>query len=529
MKYFVFRNFTVEPFFNGLDASFSGYEDIAVPDETADVYLWFYLPPYRADSSIAAEEIINYGNLLTLACSRLDVSKPFIAFTMQSIYHIHYQTSAHSLEEAVYGYNRKLYQLEENNLNVKIIPISDFYGRFSEKERIDWKYYFLYQMPLNPKLASHFSTWLCRQFEMIEMKRKKCIVLDLDNTIWGGIAGEDGMAGIQLGNDYPGNAYAFFQKYLLELGKNGILLTVCSKNNETDILEVWEKHSALLLRKEHIVAYRINWHIKPDNIKEIAAELNIGLDSIVFIDDNPAERELVKQMLPQVEVPDFPTQPYLFPEFAKTLTYQYFSAYRLTKEDISKTQQYKENAQRIQFQHQFTDFDNYLRSLEIELTIEPADDFNVERLAQLTQKTNQFNLTTRRYTETDIRNFVRTGGQVYGLRVKDRFGDNGLTGLIITEIKQNKAKIDTFLLSCRILGKKIEDVFIRYILMKLKNSGIDEVEACYITTAKNGHVADFYDETGFKRITEKNDVKTYRLFLDDINFTLSDIYKISEK
>jgi FkbH-like protein len=512
-----------------LDASFSGYEDISFTDETANVYIWFYLPPYRPDNSIAADGILNYSNLLALTLSKHDSSKPFLVFSMQSIYGIHYQTSDHTIEEAVHRYNRRIHQLEEENVNVKIINIEDFYSRFSAEELIDWKYYFLSQMPLNPKLSSHFSLWLSRQLEVVEMKRKKCIVLDLDNTLWGGILGEDGMDGIQLGNDYPGVTYVFFQKYLLELCKNGILLTVCSKNNEADVLEVWEKHPGLILRKEHIVAYRINWNNKSDNIREIAEELNIGLESLVFIDDNPAERELIKQMLPQVTVPDFPAQPYLFPGFVKALTHNHFSTYRLTKDDVSKTQQYRENSKRVQFQHQFADFDNYLRNLEIELTVEPLDGFNLSRIAQMTQKTNQFNLTTRRYMETDIRNFAETGGWVYGLNVKDRFGDNGLTGLIIIEIRQTEAIIDTFLLSCRILGKKIENAFIRFMLMKLKNSGVSKVDACYLKTAKNSQVATFYDDTGFKLKSEKGDVKTYSMNLDTFNFTLSDLYKINEK
>ena len=529
MKYFIFRNFTVEPFFNGLDASFSGYEDISFIDEMATAYIWFYVPKCRPDNAIAAEEILNYSRLMTHILSKRDASKPFFLFSMQSIYNIRYETSACILEEAIYQYNSNLHQLEESHLNVKVINIRDFYSNYSEEELIDWKYYFLYQMPLNPKLSANFSQWLSRQFEMIEMKRKKCIVLDLDNTVWGGIVGEDGMDGIQLGNEYPGNTYIFFQKYLMELSNNGILLAVCSKNNEADVLEVWEKHPCLLLRKEHFVAYRINWNNKPDNIKEIAIELNIGLDSIVFIDDNQAEQALVKQMLPQVEVPDFPAHPYLFPEFAKKLTVNYFGTYRLTKEDVSKTQQYKENTKRIQFQNQFADFDNYLQNLAMELTIESLNDFNIARIAQLTQKTNQFNLTTRRYTETDIRNFAQKGGWVYGLHVKDRFGDNGLTGVIIIEIRQDRAVIDSLLLSCRILGKKIENAFLQYVLMKLKNSGIKKVDACYIQTAKNSQAANFYDDAGFKKEEEKQYVKTYNMFLDEVNLTISDFYKIMEK
>ena len=413
---------------------------------------------------------------------------------------------------------------------MKIIDISGFLNRFSQEQLVDWKFYYLSQIPLNPKLAAEFSIWFKRQQDIIELKRKKCLVLDLDNTLWSGILGEDGLENIKMNETYPGNCFRFFQEYLLQLCKNGVILAVCSKNNELDVLEVWERHPDMLLRKEHIVSYRINWNNKADNIREIAEELNIGLDSLVFVDDNPAERELVKQMLPQVTVPDFPKQPYLFPEFIKYLTDNYFSIYQLTSEDVIKTQQYKENAERRQFQNHFTDFDSYLRSLEIELTIEPASDLNIIRLAQMTQKTNQFNLTTQRYTETDIRNFANNGARIYGLRVKDRFGDSGLTGLIIikNEELKNLVEIDTLLLSCRILGKNIETVFVQYVLMKLKEAGIKNVKANYIKTLKNSQVAEFYEKLEFEVDKFSDTEKQYNLDLDKVNYSISKIYKITE-
>ncbi len=529
MKYFIFRNYTIEPFFEDINASFSGYGDISFIDETADAYIWFYLPPYKVSSDIAAKEISNYSNLLELILSRLDPSKPFLIFSMQLIYSIPYQLSENILEEAICQYNRRIYGISENNLNIKIINISGFYRRFSENELIDWRFYFLSQMSLNPKLANDFSRWFLRQLDIVEMKRKKCIVLDLDNTLWGGILGEDGVEGIKIDGDYPGNAYRFFQQYLMELGHHGILLAICSKNNEEDVLEIWEKYPDLILGKDNIVAYKINWNNKADNIKEIASELNIGLDSMVFIDDSPAERELVRQMLPQVTVPDFPDQPYLFPEFIKGLTEKYFSAYHLTREDLSRMQQYKENFARIQTQGRFADFENYLRSLEMELTVEPLDNVNITRISQMTQRTNQFNLTTHRYTEADILDFAKRKYWIYALRVKDCFGDNGLTGLIILDKKKELARIDTFLLSCRILGRNIEDVFMRYMLMKLKNSGVHKIEASYIGTSKNGQVADFYDRIGFELRNNNEGTKNYYLNLNRFEYNVEDLYLIKEK
>jgi len=527
MKYFIFRNCTIEPFFKGFETNFSGYEDVSFIDNTADAYIWFYFMPYKLNNDIIAGEIAHYGEMFDMVYSNIDKDKIFIVFTMAPLYALNYVTSNAVLEKAIIAYNQKIYAMAEHN-NIKIINIREFYHGFSEEQLVDWKYYFISQMPINPKLVSQFITWFSRQLDVLAMKRKKCIVLDLDNTLWSGILGEDGADGIKMGEDYPGNVYRFFQAYLLELSRMGIILAVCSKNNESDVFNVWENHPDMLLRKDNFSAYRINWNNKADNIKEIAQELNIGLDSMVFIDDNPAERELIKQALPEVYAPEFPAHPYLLPVFIKQLTDYYFSAYTLTQEDFVKAQQYKENAERAQYKNQFTDMGAYLRSLEIKLTIEKLNEFNKARFAQMTQKTNQFNLTTRRYTETEIQSFADNGGLVYGLRVKDKFGDNGLTGLLIVSLEKQTAYIDTLLLSCRILGKDIEYVFVTYILMKLKEIGIQQVLAYYIKTTKNEQVEQFYDKLGFTAKKTLPDCKNYELAFQNKEFSLPDIYTVED-
>jgi FkbH-like protein len=527
MKYFVFRNFTIEPFFKGFEVRFSGYEDVSFIDDTADAYIWFYFMPYKLNTDVAAEEITHYSDLLNMVYSNINRDKTFIVFTMAPVYMLNYITSNTVLENAVLAYNKNVYAMTEY-ANVKIINIEEFYRAFSAEQLIDWKYYFISQMSINPKLAPQFIKWFSRQLEVLAMKRKKCIVLDLDNTLWSGILGEDGVDGIKMGEDYPGNAYRFFQSYLLELSRIGIILALCSKNNNDEVLTVLDNHPDMLLKKDNFSAYRINWNNKADNIKEIALELNIGLDSIVFIDDNPAERELIRQTLPEVSVPEFPMHPYFYPVFVKRLTDEFFNTYALTQEDLVKTRQYKENTERAQYKSQFTDMDDYLRSLEIQLTIEKLNEFNITRFAQMTQKTNQFNLTTRRYTETEIQSLSDNGALVYGLRVKDRFGDNGLTGLIIVIVEKKTAFIDTLLLSCRILGRKIESVFVTFILMKLKEMCIQQVRASYIKTTKNGQVERFYDTIGFtiEKVTPDN--IDYELILENKIFSLSDIYSVEE-
>jgi FkbH-like protein len=375
-------------------------------------------------------------------------------------------------------------------------------------------------------LAPAFKIWFERRIKTITTARKKCLVLDLDNTLWGGVLGEDGISGIKVGGDYPGNAFLYFQEALISLADNGVILTVCSKNNEADVLDAWAKNPFIKLNKKYISAYRINWNNKADNIRELACELNIGLDSMVFVDDNPTERELVRQQLPMVEVPEIPTKPYMLMSFFNQLVSDYFRAYELTEEDKHKTEQYKANAQRNALQHQFTDLSDYIRSLGIEVDVIEANEFNIPRIAQMTQKTNQFNLTTHRYTEADINQFVADGASIYCISVRDKFGDNGITGVIIVERNNTVANIDSLLLSCRILGKNIEVAFVKYVLNMLLADGINTVYAKYIQTAKNHHVAEFYNKIGLKQTAETDGTKEYQLTLCE-PFTIEDYYKIN--
>jgi FkbH-like protein len=315
--------------------------------------------------------------------------------------------------------------------------------------------------------------------------------------------GEEGVANIKIGGDYPGSAFLMFQQFLVKLSENGVILTVCSKNNEQDVLDAWAQNPFIVLKKNHIAACRIGWNNKAQSINELAKELNIGLDSMVFIDDNPTERELIRQTLSTVVVPDFPTQPYLLPHFMEELLNNYFRVYSLTNEDLKKTSQYKANAQRAHEQTKFVDFEAYLTSLNMQLTIEPVNEFTVGRIAQMTQKTNQFNLTGKKYSEDEIRNMMRNKCEMYALSVSDKFGDSGVTGVIILEkIDTQTREIDTLLMSCRILGKQIEYAFLITVLNSLKENGVKFVRACYIPTSKNMQVKDFYEKIGFQRVRQ---------------------------
>lgn len=528
MRSFVYRNNTVEPFFAGWDVCFSGYDDISFVDPTTDNYIWFYQIPFKFEREKLIEEIVAWEDKLDLLLTQIPSYKNLIVISLVDLAPFRLTESDWSVYNVIERYNRHIQELSGTYPNVKVLDFSDFTSRYSSEQLVDWRFYFISQMGLNPKLVPAFSGWLREKMRGVKLQRKKCLVLDLDNTLWGGVLGEDGIQGIQIGGDYPGKAFLCFQEGLVELTKKGIILAICSKNNEQDVLEAWEKNPFIKLTREYISAYRINWQNKADNIRELFQELNIGLDSFVFVDDNPGERELVRQMLPMVEVPDFPRQPYMLPMFLVLLNDSYFKVYSVTDEDEKKVEQYRANANRVREQSKFSDFNEYLRSLDMELKITSLDEFNVSRIAQMTQKTNQFNLTTHRYTEPDLRKFASEGWLIYCLSVKDKFGDNGITGAILLKPYSGAYEIDTLLLSCRILGKGIEHAFLSVILNILNQKGIRELKAFYMPTEKNAQVAFFYDKAGFSLDAQDSLGNKSYLFIIKEKRIIESYYKIKE-
>lgn len=518
---YVFRNNTIEQFL-GAGYQFSGYDDITVPQ--ADEYLWWYQVPLHFDSLRLAEEVRMYAQKLQFVLQQIG-DKPIYVFTLDAIGVRMIEVADTELLSAIDAFNETVYAAAEKS-NVKIVRISEFLSQYAVKDLFDYRYYLTAQMPYNPQLIRPFQAWWKQRKAEVEQKRKKCLVLDLDNTLWGGVVGEDGVEGILLSGSYPGKAFHLWQEGLKELEKSGVMLAICSKNNMADVDEVWAKRDDMLLQKNDFVAIRINWQDKATNIRELAEELNIGLDSMVFVDDNPTERELIKQQFPEVAVPDFPAQPYGLMGLYNVLVENYFGAYRITQEDRAKTTQYIANAQRKQQQAAFTNMEEYLQSLEMRLRIEKVNVATLQRVAQLTQKTNQFNLTTRRYTEADIQRMVDEGADVWTLTVSDKFGDYGLTGVMIVA----DGKIDTLLMSCRVLGKGIEMAFVKKVLSEYNG----EIKAEYIPTAKNQQVADFYERLGMSREKSLNDSLAlndgmmYGVKIEDLDLTIKDYYSIED-
>ena len=340
-------------------------------------------------------------------------------------------------------------------------------------------------------------------------KRKKVLILDLDNTLWGGIIGEDGIDGIKLGEDGIGRAYLDFQKLIKGLKHKGVLLAICSKNNPEDVKEVFDRHKFMELKEDDFVALRVNWGNKIKNIKELSTILNLGLDSFVFIDDNPFERQLVKSELPQVIVPDFPSDPVNLSQWIIDLSFKYFNNTTITKEDKLRTALYQADAKRKELEKSTVTLEDFYKSLEMTTIIKTDNHADFKRIAQLTQRTNQFNLTTKRYSENQILDFMDSQNcKVLSLELNDRFGSNGIVGVLIAKIDGEKSYIDTFLLSCRVIGRMVEDTFLSYLTKVLKDKGVETLIGEYIPTKKNLLVMDLYKKFGFKLIEEKEDKST---------------------
>ncbi|MEC5387195.1 HAD-IIIC family phosphatase [Uliginosibacterium sp. H3] len=339
-------------------------------------------------------------------------------------------------------------------------------------------------------------------------KSRRCLVLDLDNTVWGGVIGDDGMDGIQIAQgDATGEAFLSVQRAALALRERGIVLAVSSKNTDEIARRVFREHPEMLLREEHIAVFQANWNDKASNIKAIAEELSLGLDSFVFLDDNPVERNLVRSELPQVAVPELPEDPALY---ARTLLCAgYFESVAFSEEDRQRAAFYQGNARRVSMLKLATDMDAYLASLAMVMTVQPFDETGRARIAQLISKSNQFNLTTRRYTEADVA-AAAADANMFTLQVRlaDSLGDNGMISVIICRPLGDDWDIDTWLMSCRVLGRKVEQGVLQEILTNARVAGVKRLLGSYIPTERNELVKEHYAKLGFSLLETSADGTT---------------------
>jgi FkbH-like protein len=326
----------------------------------------------------------------------------------------------------------------------------------------------------------------------------KVLICDLDNTLWGGVIGEDGMTGIKVGPEYPGAAFQALQRVLLDLSRKGILLALCSKNNLDDAMEAIDKHPGMLVRAKHFAAVRINWTDKAQNLREIAQELNVGIDALAFLDDNPFEREQVRAALPEVRIIDLSKNPMEYASAVRNCAI--FERLTLSAEDQQRTAMYAEQKQRASAEQTFQSKEDFFRYLEQEAELEPVTDLTLARVAQLTQKTSQFNLTTRRYTEPQIAEMVtKPEWNIFSIKVRDRFGDHGLVGVAITHDDGVQCEVDTFLLSCRVIGRTVETALLAHLAESAAQRGRKQLVGWFLPTRKNAPARDFYEQHGFVR------------------------------
>ena len=331
---------------------------------------------------------------------------------------------------------------------------------------------------------------------------KKCLVLDLDNTLWGGVIGDDGLGGIRLGQGDPeSEAYSAFQRYVKGLRQRGVILAVCSKNTDSVAREPFTSHPEMLLRLDDISCFVANWEDKPSNLARIARELNIGLNSLVFVDDNPVERSAVRRLSPEVAVPEMPVDP---ADYVRALDrHRYFQALTLSSEDLQRTDFYRADATRQALQSEASDLTSFLRSLELVARVAPIGPASLERSAQLIARSNQFNLTTRRHSSADLLRMASDAQWItQTTSLRDRFGDNGLISVVLAKIELEALVIDTWLMSCRVLKRGVELLVLNQLVAAARQRGLSSLRGEYIPTAKNALVRDHYSELGFERVSE---------------------------
>jgi len=401
--------------------------------------------------------------------------------------------------------------------NVSLGDINKVIARLGARQSFDGRFYNSSKAPYTLSFFKEYISVIEPVIFRITGKLKKAIIFDCDNTLWKGIIGEDGMTKIDMS---PASAHgkAFFevQRIAKYLSKKGVIIGICSKNNPDDVEEVIVNHPDMLLKNEDIVIKKINWTDKITNLRDIARELNIGIDSLIFIDDSSFEINLIKEQLPEIVTLQVPTATYEYPAAVQNYIYKYLDL-NSSEEDKKRTAAYKQEFQRQDESAKFQTLDAYLASLEIQLDIIKDDESQIPRISQLTQKTNQFNLTTIRYTESEVEKFMKgNNSYVFSATVRDKFGDSGLTVVcIVTENEPSSATIDTLLMSCRVIGRNIEIFFVNHIINFLKEKGYDTVYSKYIPTAKNPQVESFYEKMGFRVNKTENGIKYYSLETED--------------
>lgn len=412
--------------------------------------------------------------------------------------------------------NNKLKKISSFEHGIHYFDLDGVVNMFGKRNYRDMRRWYLAKQLFSNSFMPMLSNECMRRILPITGKTRKCLIVDLDNVLWGGIIGEDGFENIELGESPKGRAYVHLQHEILKLHKKGVLLAINSKNNFEDVMEVFDKHLDMILSKNHFSSMKINWNDKVENIISIANDLNIGTDSMVFFDDSPGERELVRLKLPEVLVPEIPEDAAYYVEILNSLPV--FNSLVVTDVDKDRGRLYTDELRRSDSQKKFTDITDFYEALEIKVFIGRADKFSIPRISQLTMKTNQFNLTTRRYLPEKIIKFANSDEYlVLWLRSEDKYGDNGIVAVAIIKQENHIWQLDTFLMSCRVIGRTIEKAFLSYIISMAKNENVTEIKAEYKPTKKNKPAENFLSDNGFSEISEINGTILWGKEVNELN------------
>ncbi len=447
-----------------------------------------------ADDQIG--KIINYWNILKERTKAGIIQFNFVRHDT-GVFGNYALREETSFEYQLQKLNFLLSEQASHNKNIFILDLDMIRARYGTESFVDMKFYYQARMSIGFEGVVDAAKNI---FDIIlaSMGRiHKCLILDLDNTLWGGVIGDDGINGIEIGELGTGRAYTDLQRWCLELKKRGILLAVCSKNDEETAKEPFEKHPEMVLKLSDFVMFVANWDDKATNIKRIQSALDIGMDSLVFVDDNPFERELVRNSLPEVTVPELPDDPARFLPFLQSL--HLFETVSFSGEGINRTELYRTEAKRRSEKEIFTDINEYLKSLEMKAKAVPFDEFHYPRIAELSQRSNQFNLRTVRYSQEDIERIASSDRYITRyFTLEDKFGDYGLISAVIVEkTGKDEGFIDTWFMSCRVLKRGMEEYIINSVVEACRQAGMEKLTGQYIPTAKNGMVADIYGKYGF--------------------------------
>jgi FkbH-like protein len=476
-----------------------------------------------------------YNSLINKLFTEIDIifenlknTATVIFSSFSSLYYNYNNTNFSKIEIFVKELNS--YVEKNKTSNVSIINIDKIFALVGFNQSIDYRFYHSSKAPYTFAFLKNYVSAIEPVILRNSGKLKKAIIFDCDNTLWKGVIGEDGIDGIDMSpTSNLGKFFHLVQRIAVFLSKRGVIIGLCSKNNENDVLEVLRNHRDIILKEEHIVIKKVNWDDKASNLREIASDLNVGLDSMIFVDDSNFEINLINEKVPEILTIQVPIVLSDYPDILLRNIYSYFNLV-LNSDDARKTEMYKQQFEREKNKTTFNSIEDYLASLEIELTVVKNDKSYIPRIAQLTQKTNQFNLTTHRYTESKVEYFTSDNKHVvHAMFVKDKFGDNGLTGVCIVKEDENNSKnviLDSFLMSCRIIGRNIEFVFIDYIIKELANKGYQTLGADYIQSSKNALVENFYDKVGFNIIENTNGTKKYELKIKSFEIKNIDYIKL---